>query len=74
MLQISRKVLSQKGKDISIVKNREEGSLRICEGSVEKEVYSTIKITTDVTNVPCAKEEQEEEDDAELQISKQLDN
>jgi len=61
-----RRFCFKKGKDISIIKNREEGSSRVCEGSVEKKVYSTIKITIDVTGVLCAKEEWEEEYNAGL--------
>ena len=69
-----RRICSKKGEDISIVKNRERRNLRICKISVEEEVYLTIKITTNVTSVLCAKERWEEEDSARLQISEQLDN
>ena len=34
--------------------NRKEESTRVLEGSVEKEVYLTIKVTIDITSVLCA--------------------
>jgi len=48
--------LFQKGEDISTVKNREGGGSGVCKGSVEEGVYSTIKITTNVTSILCAEE------------------
>ena len=43
-------------KDISIVKNKEGGGSGVCEESVEKGVYLTIKVTINVTSVLCAEE------------------
>ena len=50
-----RKVCYKKEEDISTVKNRKKGGLGVFKGSVEKVVYLTIKVTTDVTGVLCAK-------------------
>jgi len=61
---------SKKEKDISIIKSRERGSSGVYKRSVKEGLYLTIKITTDITGVLYT----EEEDDVELQISKQLDN
>jgi len=36
--------------------NRKGGNAGVCEGSVEKGIYLTIKITTNVTGVLCAEE------------------
>ena len=68
------RICSEKGEDISIIKNRERGSSGVCEGPVKKEVYLTIKITIDITSVLYTEEEWEEEDGILLSISKQLDN
>ena len=51
-----KRICSEKREDISIVKNKERGSVGVCKESVEEEVYSTIEITTDITGVICAKE------------------
>ncbi len=45
-----------KKEDIPIVKNKERGSTRVCERPVEEEIYLTIKITTDITNILYTKE------------------
>lgn len=66
----SQKIIcSKKGENILIVQNREGESTEVLEGSVEKEVYLTIKITTDITGILCA---EEEKDGARLLIFKQL--
>ena len=65
-----KRICSKKVKDISIIKSREKGSWEVYKRSVKKGLYLTIKITTDITSVLYTKEE----DDAKLQISKQLDN
>jgi len=65
---------AEKGEDIFVVQNREEGSTGICKESVKKGVYSAIEVTTDITGVLCTKEEWEEENSARLLISEQLDN
>ena len=46
----------KKGKDISIVKNKKREDAGICERSAKKGVYSTIKITTNITSILCTKE------------------
>jgi len=69
-----RRVCSKKGEDISIVKNRERGGIEVFEKSVEKKIYLTIEITTDVTSILCAKNEWKEENSSELLIFEQLDN
>ena len=38
----------EKKEDISVIKNRKRGGSGVFEGSVEKGVYSTIEITTDI--------------------------
>ena len=63
-----------KKREIFFVKNRGRKDSGIFERSAEKEIYLTIKITTDITNILCAEEEWEEEDSTELQIFEQLDN
>jgi len=52
----------------------ERKSSIFCKGLVEKEVYSTIEITIDVTSVFCAEERWEEEDGTRLSIFEQLDD
>ena len=69
-----RRVCSEKGEDISIVKNRKRGGTEVFEKSVEKKIYLTIEITTDVTSILCAKNEWKEENSSELLIFEQLDN
>ena len=51
-----RSICPKKEEDISIVKNRERGGSGVFEKLVEEGVYLTIKVTTDVTGVLCAKE------------------
>ena len=66
-----KRLCTEKGKYISIVKNRErEGFKR----SVEKGIYLTTEITINITSVFCAEEEWKEENDAKLQIFEQLNN
>jgi len=69
-----RRVCFKKGEDISVVKNKKRGSIEIYKELVEKEVYSTIEVTTDITSILYTKEEWKEEDGIELQISEELDN
>ena len=57
-----RRVCPKKGKDISIVQNRKGESTEVLERSAEKEIDSTIKITTDITSILCAKEGWKEKD------------
>ena len=56
----------KKGKDISIVKNKKREDAGICERSAKKEVYSTIKITTNITSILCTKEGWEEKNGIRL--------
>ena len=49
--KFQRRVCSKKQEDISIIKNREREGTRVCKELVEKEIYSTIEITTNVTSV-----------------------
>ena len=63
-----KRICSKKEEDISIVKNREGGSTGVFEGLVMEGVYSTIKITIDVTSVLWNKEGWKEENGAELLI------
>jgi len=51
-----RRICAKKEEDIPIVKNKERGSTRVCETPVEEEIYLTIKITTDITNILYTKE------------------
>jgi len=51
-----RRFCSKKGEDIFVIMNRKGGNAGVCEGSVEKGIYLTIKITTNVTGVLCAEE------------------
>ena len=71
---VPKRFCSEKGEDISIAKNRKREGSGVCIGLVEEKVYSTIKITIDITGVLCAKEEWKEENGAGLLIFKQLDN
>jgi len=61
-----KRFCSKKGKDISIFKNRKEKSTRVFKRLVEKEIYLTIKVTTNITSVLCAEEEWKEENSARL--------
>ena len=63
------KICSKKGEYISIVKNKERGDTKVCEG---KEIYLTIEIITDITSVLYVEEGWEEEDSAGLLIFEQL--
>ena len=53
MPQILEKNFFKKKKDISIVQNREREDSGVLEESVKKGVYSTIKITINVTGILC---------------------
>ena len=55
MLISQKKICSKKEEDIFTVKNRKKGGLGVFKESVEKVVYLTIKVTTDITGVLCAK-------------------
>ena len=66
-----RRICSEKGRNIPIVKNRGTG---ICEGSVKERINLTIEVTTDVTSILCTEEGWKEEDGTELLIFKQLDS
>ena len=48
-----RKKFFKKEEDISIVQNREREGSGVLEESVKKGVYSTIKITINVTGIIC---------------------
>jgi len=48
-----RRICSNRGKDISIIKNRERESSEVHKRSVNKEIHLTIKITIDITGVFC---------------------
>ena len=52
---------SKKGKDISIIKNRERRGSGVCKESVKEGVYLTIEITTNITSVLYTKEGWKEE-------------
>ena len=71
-----KRICTEKGKYISIVKNRErEGSgSGVFKRSIEKGIYLTTEITINITSVFCAEEEWKEENDAKLQIFEQLNN
>ena len=58
----------KKGKDISIVENREGEGIGICERSVEKGIYLTIEVTTNITGILCTKEGWEKENGVRLSI------
>ena len=53
---------------MSIIKNRKRGYKKIYEESVEKEIYSTIEITTKITNILYAEKEWEKENSVRLLI------
>ena len=57
---------------MSIIKNRKRGDTKIYEESVEKEIYSTIEITTKITNILYAEKEWEKENSVRLLILEQL--
>ena len=63
---LSQQVCFKKGEDISVVKNKKRGSIEIHKELVEKEVYSTIEVTIDITSILYTKEEWKEEDGVEL--------
>jgi len=48
--------------------------MRIYIGTIEKRIYLTFKVTSDSTGVFYRKERWEKENDAGLQIFKQMDN
>jgi len=66
-----KRICAKERQNLSVVKSRERRSIGVCEGSIEKEIYQAIKITTDVTSVFCAKERWEEENGTGLSISEQ---
>ena len=51
-----KRICSKKGKDISIIQNKERESTEVLEKSVKKGVYLTIEIITNVTSILCTKE------------------
>ena len=67
-----RRIYSEKVENISIIKNRKRGDTKIYEGSVEKEIYSTIKITTKITSILYTEKEWEKENSIRLLIFEQL--
>ena len=67
-----RRICSEKVENISIVKNRKRGDTKIYEGSVKKEIYSNIEITTNITSILYAEEEWEKENSVRLLIFEQL--
>lgn len=69
-----KRICIEKEKEKSIVKNEKRESLEVFERLVEKEIYLTIEITINITNILCTKERQRKEDDVRLLIFKQLDN
>ena len=64
----------KKEEDISIIKNREREGSGVFEESVEEGVYSTIKVTTDITSILFTEEEWKNENNIRLLIFEQLDN
>jgi len=69
-----RRFCSEKGGNISVIKNRERRDLSVFEELVKEEVYLTIEITTGITHILCAKEGWKEENGTRLLIFELLDN
>ena len=67
-----RRICSEKVENISIIKNRKRGDTKICKGSVEEEIYSTIEIITNITSILYAEKEWEKENSIRLLIFEQL--
>ena len=57
-----REVCAKKRKDVSIVKRRKRGGERVYLRTTEEEVYLTIQITTDGTNILCGEKGWKEKD------------
>ena len=51
------RVRTEEGEGVPIVKGRERGSQRICEGAVEEELYPAVKVSTNGASIFCRKEE-----------------
>ena len=64
-----RRVHTKERKGIPIVKRRDGGSKRVCEGAVVEGIYSAVEVTTNGASILCKEERWEETDGARLQIS-----
>ena len=58
-----------KRKDIPIIERRERGGKRVCERTVAKRIYPTIKVTANGAGILCGEERWKEMNGAGLQIS-----
>ena len=65
-----RGVCAKEGKGLPIVKRRERGSKRVCEGATEEGIHMAIEVTINGAGVLCREERWEEEDGTRLLISK----
>jgi len=54
--KIKKEIHAKKGKSIFVVKKEKREDTGICGESTAKEIYSTIKIATDLTSLFCNKE------------------
>ena len=72
--QSKRRFCAKEGKDIDNVERRKGGSKRIYGRIVEKRIYSTLKIATNIIYLLCKEKKWKEKDGTELQIPEQEDN
>jgi len=52
-----------------LIQRRKKGSEGIYSGTNKKEIYSTVKVTTDCTSIPCREEGWEEKNSTILLVS-----
>jgi len=64
--RIERRVCTEEGKSLSIVKGRKGGSEGVCLRTAEEGIYPTIKVTPDGTSILCRKKRWKEADGTEL--------
>ena len=50
------RICIEEGEGVPVIKGGERGGKRICERTIEKEVYSAVKVTTNSTGVLCREE------------------
>jgi len=66
--RLEGRICIKKRESITPVQRRERGDKRIHSEADKKEIYKTIKITTDSTSILCGKEGWKEEDGAGLPV------
>ena len=62
-------IYTKKRESLSLVQKRKRESKRVHSGADEKEIYLTVRVTTDYAGILCRKEAWEKEDGTRLLVS-----